>query len=84
MITLYGIPNCDSIKKAKQFLQQAEVEFDFYNYKKQAVTSKLLQSWMSEFGWEKVLNKRGTTYRQLSTEQKNNLNKDKLFCLNIN
>ena len=82
-IIIYGIPNCDSIKKAKKFLENKEIHFEFYNYKKQPVDAQLIQPWLDEFGWEVVLNKRGTTFRKLSENQKQNIDNDKALRLLI-
>ncbi|KZN66593.1 hypothetical protein N473_09375 [Pseudoalteromonas luteoviolacea CPMOR-1] len=73
-IVLYGIPNCDTIKKAKKFLQEQNIEFDFHDYRKDGLTPELLDHFVEKLGWETVLNKRGTTYRALSDEQKQSLN----------
>ena len=80
-ITMYGIPNCDTIKKAKKWLQQANIEFDFHDYRKQGVDSELVKEFCQQLGWEQVLNKRGTTYRQLSQEQKDNLDESRAVPL---
>lgn len=72
--TLYGISNCDTIKKAKKYLNDHQTEFTFHDYRKDGLTEALAKELLALFGWEAVLNKRGTTYRQLSDEQKSNLN----------
>ncbi|MCF2858076.1 ArsC family reductase [Pseudoalteromonas sp. SMS1] len=73
-IVLYGIPNCDTIKKAKKFLEQNDIEYTFHDYRKDGLTAQQLDTFVANLGWETVLNKRGTTYRALSDEQKQNLN----------
>ncbi|NLS13211.1 ArsC family reductase [Vibrio sp. SM6] len=73
---MYGIANCDTVKKAKKWLQQAEVEFSFHDYRKQGIDAALVERFCHELGWEKVLNKRGTTYRGLTDEQKASLNQN--------
>jgi len=73
--TMFGIPNCDTLKKAKKWLTDAKVQFEFHDYRKQGLSKKWLTSVEQTLGWEKMLNKRGTTFRQLSDEQKNNLDK---------
>ncbi|CAM4228759.1 ArsC family reductase [Vibrio astriarenae] len=73
-ITMYGIPNCDTIKKAKRWLSDNDVTFDFHDYRKQGIDQALVTRFCQELGWETVVNKRGTTYRQLSDEQKQTLN----------
>ncbi len=72
-ITMFGIPNCDTIKKAKKWLQNANISFEFHDYRKQGVDRALVEEFCRHLGWEQVLNKRGTTYRQLSQQQKDNL-----------
>ena len=72
-VVMYGIPNCDTIKKAKNWLTQHDISFTFHDYRKQGVPQDVLSEALNELGWENVLNKRGTTYRQLSDEQKANL-----------
>jgi Spx/MgsR family transcriptional regulator len=66
---MYGIKNCDTVKKAKDFLEENEVAYDFVDYKKEPPTEKLLQNWIDKIGIALVLNKQGTTYRKLSDEQ---------------
>lgn len=73
-VTMFGIPNCDTIKKAKKWLQSEGIEFDFHDYRKQGINEALVTEFCSELGWELVVNKRGTTYRQLTQEQKDSLN----------
>lgn len=67
---MYGIPNCDTIKKARKFLEQNNISFEFYDYKKQDVTADMLKNWCKTFGYENVLNRRGTTWRKLDEETK--------------
>ena len=75
MITLYGIPNCDSIKKARKWLKDHDIDYEFYDYKKQGVPEKELKKWIKQLDWEALLNKRGTTWRKLDDKAKNNINK---------
>lgn len=63
--TLYGIPNCDTVKKARAFLAARGVESRFHDYKKEGVPADRLQAWVQAFGWERVLNRRGTAWRRL-------------------
>ncbi|MCW8090644.1 ArsC family reductase [Alteromonas sp. ASW11-130] len=81
MTTLFGIPNCDTIKKAKKWLNEHQIEHEFHDYRKNGVTLDWLQSVEPQLGWEKMLNKRGTTFRQLNDEDKQNLDKDKALSL---
>lgn len=76
MTTMYGIANCDTIKKAKRWLDQHNIEYQFHDYKKHGVDTVALANTIETFGLEKVVNKRGTTYRKLSDEQKQSITGD--------
>ena len=65
MITLYGIPNCDTVKKARSWLQAQGVAYTFHDFKKQGVPEALVADWQRQLGWETLLNKKGTTWRKL-------------------
>ncbi|WPE16953.1 ArsC family reductase [Candidatus Thioglobus autotrophicus] len=73
MITMYGIKNCDTIKKARRFLEDHQVEFEFIDFRQQPIEPTLLQSFVDQIGWDKLINKRSTTYRSLSDAQKANI-----------
>lgn len=79
MITLYGINNCDTVKKAIKWLKQQDISHEFYDFKKQPLTSELLTELVQLNSWETLLNKRSTTYRNLPDEIKNNLTDDVIF-----
>lgn len=64
-ITLYGIPNCDTVKKARAWLAEHGVDYSFHDFKKQGVPADRLDAWMAAAGWEKLLNRQGTTWRKL-------------------
>lgn len=81
MTTLFGIPNCDTIKKAKLWLESNDIDYQFHDYRKNGIDEAWLRKTESELGWETMLNKRGTTYRQLSDEQKNNIDKESAVAL---
>lgn len=68
-ITLYGIPSCDTVKKARAWLQARGVDYAFHDYKKQGVPAPRLEDWMSAVGWETLLNRKGTTWRKLDAGQ---------------
>ncbi len=68
MIKLYGIPNCDTMKKARRWLDDKAIEYDFHNYKKDGVPEQELQAWVAQAGWEALLNRRGTTWRKLDAD----------------
>lgn len=63
--TLYGIANCDTVKKARAFLAQRGVDVRFHDYKKLGVPPDRLDAWVLAFGWERLLNRQGTTWRKL-------------------
>lgn len=75
MTTLYGISNCNTVKKAKDWLQDNNIEFEFHDYRKQGLTPELLESFEAILGWEKLLNKQSTSWRKLSDDQKANISK---------
>ena len=64
---VYGIPNCDSVKKARVWLSQQGLDFEFHDFKKQGVPEAKLDGWFKTCGWEVVLNRKGTTWRQLDS-----------------
>lgn len=64
-IILYGIPNCDTVKKARAWLTAQGVDYRFHDFKKQGVPPDRLSAWLSAAGWEKLVNRQGTTWRKL-------------------
>lgn len=83
MTTLYGIKNCDTIKKARQWLSAQHIDFVFHDYRVDGLETLWLQQTEQALGWENLLNKRGTTFRQLDDAQKACLDKDKALALLI-
>jgi len=73
MITLYGIPNCDTMKKARKWLDTNKIDYQFHDYKKAGVPEKQLKQWIKQLGWEILLNKRGTTWRKLDESIKDSV-----------
>lgn len=69
-LTLYGIPNCDTVKKARGWLDAKAIAYTFHDYKKSGVPAAHLDRWCAEAGWEKVLNRAGTTFKKLPPEKK--------------
>ena len=69
MITLYGIPNCDTVKRARLSLQQAGVEFQFHDFRRDGIDPEQIQNWLDQLG-DAVINRRGTTWRKLSDDEK--------------
>ncbi|MDV6251506.1 ArsC family reductase [Vibrio sp. EA2] len=80
-ITMFGIPNCDTIKKAKKWLEAEGIAYEFHDFRKQGVDEALVTEFCDALGWEIVLNKRGTTFRQLTQEQKDSLNEENAIKL---
>ncbi len=80
-VQMHGISNCDSIKKAKKWLNDATIEFSFRDYKKHPPSVIELQHWCRQVGWELLLNKRGSTWRKLSEEQQNGVSESTVCAL---
>jgi arsenate reductase len=70
MITMFGIKNCDTIKKARKWLEAEGVEYQFHDYKKDGLSPDMLNAWVKDLGWEALVNKRGTTWRKLPEDVK--------------
>ncbi len=81
MITMYGIPNCDTVKKARTWLDQNGVAYVFHDYKKAGIDQARLETWVEDLGWETVLNRSGTTFRALPEAEKTGLDVDKAVAL---
>ena len=73
MITLYGIPNCDTVKKARAWLTDKGLTHEFYDFKKRGVPADRLADWVQALGWEKLLNRRGTTWHKLDAAAQANV-----------
>jgi arsenate reductase len=67
---VYGIPNCDTVKKARVWLEEHGVTFEFYDFKKAGVSTALLQDWLKDVTLDELINRRGTTWRALSEDMK--------------
>lgn len=74
-VIVYGISNCDTIKKAKNWLDKKGIKYVFHDYRKQGLDISQLSNWVDALGWEPLLNKRGTTWRKLSDEVKANVDR---------
>lgn len=71
---LYGIPNCNTVKKAQDWLKHNKSEFEFHDFKKKGITAEKLTEWFNAFGWEKVINRAGLTFKKLSKEEQAAIN----------
>jgi len=80
---LYGIPNCDTVKKARNWLAAAGVAYTFHDYKKVGVAEADLASWCDALGWEVVLNRAGTTFRKLPEVDKADIDQAKAMALMV-
>lgn len=79
--TMYGIPNCDTIKRARDWLVHAGVSFEFHDYRKAGIDRGQLAQWVEEHGWETLLNRAGTTFRKLPEADRANLDPAKAIAL---
>jgi arsenate reductase len=79
--TIYGIKNCDTMKKARAWLDSQGVAYDFHDYKIAGIAKDKLKQWSDELGWETLLNRAGTTFRKLPDADKNGLNEKKALAL---
>jgi Spx/MgsR family transcriptional regulator len=82
-ITIYGIKSCDTMKKARSWLDSHGVEYAFHDYKIVGIDPAALARWCSEVGWETLLNRAGTTFRKLPESQKQGLNERKAVSLMV-
>jgi len=73
-ITLYGINNCDTIRKAKRWLEDRDIDYQFHDYRKDGISTSQISSWADELGWETLLNKRSTSWRNLDNAQRDAIN----------
>ena len=69
-ITLYGIPNCDTVKKSRDWLAEQGLAYVFHDYKKQGADAAKIAGWVDQAGWEKLLNRAGTTFKKLPDADK--------------
>lgn len=79
--TLYGIRNCDTMKKAWTWLDQHGVAYEFHDYKKQGIDPRRLEDWARRAGWEKLLNRAGTTFKKLPEADKQGIDEAKAIAL---
>ena len=80
-ITIYGIKNCDTMKKARAWLDGHGVAYDFHDYKAQGIGKEKLKAWSDQVGWETLLNRAGTTFRKLADSDKEGLDERKALAL---
>lgn len=80
-LTLYGIRNCDTMKKARAWLESAGVAHDFHDYKAKGIDAESVQRWCASLGWETVLNRAGTTFRKLPETDRQGLDEARAIAL---
>ena len=80
-ITFYGIPNCDTVKKARDWLANKGIAYAFHDYKKQGADAARIARWVEQAGWEKVLNRAGTTFKKLPDADKQGLDAAKAVAV---
>jgi Spx/MgsR family transcriptional regulator len=73
--TLYGIKNCDTIRKARRWLDDNDVDYSFHDVRTDGLDKQMLQGWEKQLGWEQLLNRRGTTWRGLPNAVRDNVNR---------
>jgi len=81
MVEFYGIPNCDTVKKARKWLDSEGIDYTFHDYKKEGADPARLAEWANSVGWEVLLNRRGTTFRKLSDADKEGIDQAKAIRL---
>jgi len=80
-LTMYGIKNCDTVAKARKWLEDRGLAYAFHDYKTAGVDRASLEGWVAEHGWETILNRAGTTFRKLDEADRQNLDADKAISL---
>ena len=81
MITLYGIPNCNTVSKARKWLAENNIDHEFHNFKKDGLEQATLEKWIDALSWEVLLNKRGTTWRKLPDDVKADVDREKAVSI---
>jgi len=81
MLVVYGIPNCDQIKKSQKWLKDRGIDFEFHDYKKKGISKKQLNEWSKMVAWEVLLNKRSRTWKELNESDKSDLTQTKAINL---
>ena len=82
-VTLYGIPNCDTVKKARVWLDAKNVVYAFHDYKKAGIDTATLSRWADAVGWELLLNRAGTTFKKLGDAEKADIDRAKAIALMV-
>jgi arsenate reductase len=83
MVTIYGIKNCDTVKRARKLLDMWGQDYRFHDFRSDGLDRAMVEKWVAQLGWEALLNKRSTSWRQLTDEQKSDLDAEKAIDLMI-
>ena len=81
MLTVYGIKNCDTVKKARRWLEDNEVDYQFHDFRTDGLEADMVDRWADQLGWETLVNKRSTTWRGLTPATRNNLSRSNVVEL---
>ncbi len=81
MTTLYGIKNCDTVKKARKWLDEHGIDYQFHDFRQDGLEPAQLHRWSEVLGWETLLNRRSSSWRQLNPAERDNLNEDRALVL---
>jgi arsenate reductase len=82
-ITVYGIRNCDTMKKARAWLEQRKIAYNLHDYKTEGISQPQLEAWAKDLGWEVLLNRAGQTFRKLADKGKENITEKKAIALMV-
>lgn len=80
-MTLFGIKNCDTVRKARKWLEANQIEVDFHDFRENGLSTEQVEQWVTAIGWEALFNKRSTSFRNLSETEKSDLNEKKAIAL---
>jgi len=75
LITLYGIKNCDTVKKARRWLEQHQIDYNFHDFRQDGLQQDAVETWLDELGWETLVNRRSTSWKQLSPQQRETMDR---------
>ena len=81
--TVHGIPGCDTMRKARRWLDEHDVAYAFHDYKKAGIDASKLEAWSAHVGWDQLLNRRGTTYRKLDEAERDGIDEAKAIRLMV-
>lgn len=82
-MTLFGIKNCDTVRKARKWLEQNNLSVDFHDFREHGLTAEQVEEWVAVVGWETLFNKRSTSFRNLTDTEKNDINEKKAIALMV-